>query len=86
MFGEATAYPHGVKEPQTLQLGDMVLIDTGCLLHGYNSDITRSYVFGKANDKQRQVWNDEKNAQIAGFTAAINGLPCENEILVLAIT
>ena len=78
LFGEATAYPHGVKEPQTLQLGDMVLIDTGCLLHGYNSDITRSYVFGKANDKQRQVWNDEKNAQIAGFTAAINGLPCEN--------
>lgn len=78
LFGEATAYPHGVKEPQILQLGDMVLIDTGCLLHGYNSDITRSYVFGEANDRQRQVWNDEKNAQIAGFTAAINGQPCEN--------
>jgi len=78
LFGEATAYPHGVKEPQTLQLGDMVLIDTGCLLHGYNSDITRSYVFGQANDKQRQVWNDEKHAQIAGFNAAINGQPCEN--------
>lgn len=78
LFGEATAYPHGVKEPQVLQLGDMVLIDTGCLLHGYNSDITRSYVFGQANDKQRQVWNDEKHAQIAGFNAAINGQPCEN--------
>lgn len=78
LFGEATAYPHGVKEPQILKSGDMVLIDTGCLLQGYNSDITRSYVFGEATDKQRQTWLDEKNAQIAGFNAAQNGQPCEN--------
>jgi Xaa-Pro dipeptidase len=78
LFGEATAYPHGVKEPQILKVDDMVLIDTGCKLHGYNSDITRTYVFGQATDKQRQTWLDEKNAQIAGFNAAVIGEPCEN--------
>jgi len=76
LFGEATAYPHGVKHAQTLQLDDMVLIDTGCLLHGYNSDITRSYVYGQASDKQQQVWIDEKNAQLAGFAAAQIGQTC----------
>jgi len=78
LFGEATAYPHGVKNPQILKEGDMVLIDTGCLLHGYNSDITRTFVFGQATDKQRKTWLDEKNAQIAGFNAAVIGQPCEN--------
>ena len=77
LFGEATAYPHGVKEPQTLKYGDMVLIDTGCLLHGYNSDITRSYVFGEATEKQRTAWQHEKDAQIAGFNAAKIGVACE---------
>ena len=47
LFGEPTAYPHGVPYPQTLAANDMVLIDTGATLHGYNSDITRSYVFGE---------------------------------------
>lgn len=77
LFGEATAYPHGVKHAQYLETNDMVLIDTGCLLHGYNSDITRSYVFGQANAKQQQVWQDEKDAQLAGFDAAQLGQPCE---------
>ena len=55
----------------------MVLIDTGCLLHGYNSDITRSYVFGEATEKQRTTWQHEKDAQIAGFNAAKIGVACE---------
>lgn len=76
LFGEATAYPHGVKDPQTLQKGDMVLIDTGCTLHGYNSDITRSYVFGEPNDKQRAVWSHEKEAQLAAFEKAGLGRRC----------
>jgi Xaa-Pro dipeptidase len=76
LFGEATAYPHGVKNPQILKDGDMVLIDTGCKLHGYNSDITRSYVFGTPTDRQRKVWNDEKTAQLAAFGAAKNGVRC----------
>jgi len=77
LFGQDTAYPHGVKEPKTLETNDMVLIDTGCLVQGYNSDITRSYVFGEATEKQRAVWLHEKTAQAAGFEAAQIGLPCE---------
>ncbi|PKF57074.1 X-Pro dipeptidase [Alteromonadales bacterium alter-6D02] len=78
LFGEATAYPHGVKEAQTLQENDMVLIDTGCLLHGYQSDITRTYVYGQATDRQRQVWEHEKKAQLAAFNAAQIGQRCED--------
>lgn len=76
LFGEATAYPHGVKNPQTLKDGDMVLIDTGCELLGYKSDITRSYVFGEASEKQRQVWAHEKEAQARAFGAAQIGVRC----------
>jgi len=76
-FGEATAYPHGVPYPQVLQDGDMVLIDTGCFVHGYRSDITRSYVFGIPTPRQRQIWNLEQRAQQAGFDAATPGAPCE---------
>ncbi|MFC3532797.1 M24 family metallopeptidase [Vogesella facilis] len=76
LFGEATAYPHGVRHAQTLKDGDMVLIDTGCALHGYLSDITRSYVFGTPSARQRQVWNAEKTAQAAAFAAAQLGTPC----------
>lgn len=76
-FGEATAYPHGGPDHQVLSAGDMVLIDTGTQLHGYNSDITRSYVFGEASAKQRRVWSLEKQAQYAAFEAARLGRPCE---------
>jgi Xaa-Pro dipeptidase len=76
-FGEATAYPHGVPYPQTLVDGDMVLIDTGCFLHGYRSDITRTYVFGTPTARQAEIWNLEKAAQAAGFAAAQLGAPCE---------
>ncbi|MAW60598.1 MAG: X-Pro dipeptidase [Planctomycetes bacterium] len=76
LFGEATAFPHGVPHPQTLQDGDMVLIDTGCTLHGYQSDITRSYVFGEANARHREVWDAEKEAQAAAFDAAQLGVAC----------
>ena len=77
LFGEDTAYPHGVKHPKSLETNDMVLIDTGCELEGYHSDITRSYVFGEATARQRQVWEDEKAAQAAAFEAAQLGQPCE---------
>ena len=78
LFGQDTAYPHGVKVPKTLDTNDMVLIDTGCLVQGYNSDITRSYVFGEASEKQRAVWLHEKTAQQHGFAAAKISLPCES--------
>jgi Xaa-Pro dipeptidase len=78
LFGEATAYPHGVPYPQVLKEGDMVLIDTGAPVDGYLSDITRSYVFGEPTKRQRDVWNLEKAAQAAGFAAAKPGNRCED--------
>ncbi|MBJ7309617.1 M24 family metallopeptidase [Rugamonas sp. CCM 8940] len=77
LFGEATAYPHGVSYVQTLKAGDTVLIDTGCKLHNYISDITRTYVYGTPSERQRSVWNSEKAAQAAAFAAAQLGVPCE---------
>ncbi len=77
LFGAATAFPHGVKNPQTLKLGDMVLIDTGCQIEGYISDITRTYVFGEPNERQRNVWDAEKAAQAAAFSAAQLGVLCK---------
>ncbi len=76
-FGEATAYPHGVPYPQTLAEGDMVLVDTGCFVEGYRSDITRSYVFGQPTARQREIWELELRAQQAGFDAAVLGAPCQ---------
>jgi Xaa-Pro aminopeptidase len=78
LFGEATAYPHGVPYPQTLKDGDMILIDTGAPVDGYLSDITRSYVFGTPSKRQREIWNLEKQAQAAGFAAARPGNRCED--------
>ncbi len=77
LFGEATSYPHGVKDPQHLKEGDMVLIDTGCKIYDYLSDITRTYVFGTPTARQRECWNIEKAAQAAAFEAAKPGIACE---------
>ncbi|MAI36109.1 M24 family metallopeptidase [Alteromonas genovensis] len=76
LFGKATSFPHGVKDPQVLKANDLVLIDTGCKLHGYLSDITRTYCFGEPTSKQRQLWSSEKQAQIAAFNAATVGSTC----------
>ncbi|WOH39554.1 Xaa-Pro peptidase family protein [Thalassotalea fonticola] len=76
LFGEDSAYPHGVATPKSLDLNDVVLIDTGCQLEGYNSDITRTYVYGSASPRQTQVWNNEKEAQRLAFEAAQLGQPC----------
>ena len=78
LFGVATSFPHGVKEPQRLVQGDWVLMDTGCVLHEYISDITRSFCFGEPTDEHRTAWIAEKQAQLAAFTAAELGAPCES--------
>ncbi|QCI95883.1 Xaa-Pro peptidase family protein [Novosphingobium sp. EMRT-2] len=75
-FGASTAFPHGLPQDDELREGDMVLIDTGCAVEGYNSDITRSYVFGKADDEQRRIWDIEAEAQRAAFDAVRPGVPC----------
>jgi Xaa-Pro dipeptidase len=77
-FGRGTAFPHGLPGDPELREGDMVLIDTGTTVQGYHSDITRSYVFGKATDEQRRIWDLEKAAQAAAFAAAQPGRPCES--------
>ncbi|OMH33857.1 Xaa-Pro peptidase family protein [Motiliproteus sp. MSK22-1] len=76
LFGEDSSFPHGVKQPKALETNDMVLIDTGCQIEGYISDITRSYVFGTADDRQRKMWAIEKAAQDKAFQAAQIGQPC----------
>lgn len=76
-FGVASAYPHGLPGEQKLAQGDLVLIDTGCRVQGYNSDITRTYVFGEATQDQRRVWEVEKRAQAAAFAAVKPGVSCE---------
>jgi Xaa-Pro dipeptidase len=76
LFGEDSSYPHGVKLPKTLEKNDIVLIDTGCQVEGYNSDITRTYVFGEPNQRQREMWFFEKLAQKAAFDAAKIGVAC----------
>lgn len=78
LFDVGTSFPHGVKGTQTLRENDWVLIDTGCLLDGYNSDITRSFCFGTPTKAHAVAWNSEKAAQIAAFDAARLGATCED--------
>lgn len=77
-FGKYTAFPHGSSTPQILHEGDMVLMDGGCSVEGYQSDITRTFVLGKPTARQREIWNLEKKSQDAGFAAAQIGAPCES--------
>ena len=77
-FGKYSAFPHGSITPQRLQAGDVVLVDGGCSVEGYQSDITRTTVFGKPSKRQTDVWNLEKAAQTAAFKAAQVGATCES--------
>jgi Xaa-Pro dipeptidase len=77
-FGKYTAFPHGSIEPQQLREGDVVQIDDGVSWNGYQSDITRTTVFGKPTPRQIDVWNLEKKAQAAAFAAAQVGATCES--------
>jgi Xaa-Pro dipeptidase len=75
-FGEATAFPHGSVKPQQLHEGDIVLMDTGCAVEGYQADITKTTVFGKPTARQTEIWNLERRAQDAAFSAARVGATC----------
>jgi Xaa-Pro dipeptidase len=77
-FGEYTAFPHGSVQPQRLKSGDVVQIDDGVSFGGYQSDITRTVVFGTPSKRQVDVWNLEKKAQAAAFAAARVGATCES--------
>ncbi|MEO1173139.1 MAG: Xaa-Pro peptidase family protein [Myxococcota bacterium] len=66
-FGEAAAYPHGTREKHPLRAGELVLVDTGGKLHGYSSDITRTWPTGPVTSKQAKAWNAVLAAQSAGL-------------------
>jgi Xaa-Pro dipeptidase len=78
LFAEHSAHPHGTITPQKLAQGDVVLMDGGCSVEGYASDITRTTVFGKPTDKQRRVWDIVKRAQAAAMKVARPGVACED--------
>ena len=76
-FGEATSHPHGVPGDQILAESDIILIDTGCQIKGYHSDITRTYALTPQPSEAEDIWHLEKEAQAAAFAAAQPGAPCE---------
>ena len=77
LFGEASANPHGSVKEHVLREGQIVLIDGGCGVEGYESDITRTTVFGKPTDKMKSVWGIVRRAQDAALAAARPGVPGE---------
>ncbi|MCK7483902.1 MAG: Xaa-Pro peptidase family protein [Candidatus Moduliflexus flocculans] len=77
-FGPNTAFPHGSQAQRNLQPGDAVLVDGGCGIEGYRSDVTRTVVFGNPTDKQKKVWDVVRNAQKAALAAARPGATCES--------
>jgi len=70
LFGASAALPHGTIKPQSLKEGDVVLIDGGCKLEGYSSDITRTAVFGKPSEKMLRAYDLVRGAQNAALDAA----------------
>jgi Xaa-Pro dipeptidase len=73
LLNEASAYPHGSAQPQKIREGSVILMDCGCAVHGYQSDISRTWVFGEPSSRQRKVWNTVRRGQeIALETARID--------------
>jgi len=77
LFGEASAYPHGLTREVLLKPGDNVLIDGGCQVEGYGSDITRTMAFGEPSAKMKSVWEIVRGAQDAALKTAKPGVPAE---------
>jgi Xaa-Pro dipeptidase len=75
LLNEASAYPHGSEKPQTIAKGSVVLIDSGCSVQGYQSDISRTWIFGEPTPHQRDVWNTVKRGQEIALETAKIGAP-----------
>jgi len=75
--GEWSALPHGSPRAQVIREGQIILIDDGCSVEGYQSDISRTFVYGKPTSKQRQVFEIVHQAQAIALAAARPGIPCE---------
>jgi Xaa-Pro dipeptidase len=78
LLNEASAFPHGSKVVQTIRNGSVVLMDCGCVVHGYQSDISRTWVFGEPTARQREVWNTVKRGQEIALETAKAGVPTGN--------
>jgi Xaa-Pro dipeptidase len=76
--GEYTALPHGSITPQTIREGTIIMVDDGCTVEGYQSDITRTFVLGKASEKMNKVFDIVRRAQNAALAAAKPGAPLES--------
>lgn len=75
LLGEASAYPHGTGKPQRVVKGEVVLMDCGARVHGYESDISRTFIHGDASAEQRKVWEHVRAGQQRAFAAAQLGVP-----------
>ncbi len=75
--GKFSALPHGSATPQVIREGSILLIDGGCKVEGYSSDISRTFVLGRPTQKMKDVFEIEFRAQTAALRAARPGLPCE---------
>jgi Xaa-Pro dipeptidase len=75
LINEASAYPHGSHQAQTLREGSVILMDVGCTVHGYQSDISRTWVMGEPTAKQRKVWDTVKRGQEIALASAKPGAP-----------
>ena len=75
LLNEASAYPHGSAQPQRVREGSVILMDCGCNVHGYQSDISRTWVFGAATARQRQIWETVKQGQQIALSSAKIGVP-----------
>ena len=78
LLNEASAYPHGTKQPQRLKKDGIILMDSGCSVHDYQSDISRTWTFGSPTKKQRQVWSTAKRGQELALETAKIGVPAGN--------
>jgi Xaa-Pro dipeptidase len=74
LLGEASAYPHGSGKPQAVRDGEVVLMDCGCTVEGYQSDISRTLVFGEPTKRQRMVWDQMRRGQQIAFETAQLGV------------
>ncbi len=77
-FGPNTAFPHGSMVIRSLQKGDTVLVDGGCSVEGFRSDITRTVFYGQPTDRQRWVWEIIRKAETAALEAVRPGATCES--------
>ena len=75
LLNEASAFPHGSKVSQAIRDGSVVLMDCGCIVHGYQSDISRTWVFGEPTPRQRKVWDTVKRGQEIALETAKIGTP-----------